>query len=165
MGVKTLLFFLIFSICSCMVHSQLKLNQVKYLGYSYKSTFNKSFVNKQFKFLNKKDTIFINLRVPFDSSKNNITNEGLFYSCQLAKDSLYSFTLKKTSHKAIPAEWNSYYRINALFLNGAKKSKFREVKKNTDYLYVGNYGKFVDIKNELYEILLLSPTLNCVLQH
>jgi hypothetical protein len=165
MSVKLLSYFFCFTICSCKSYSQLTLNQVKYIGSSYKSSLNKSFVTNQLKFLNKEDTVYINLRLPFDSSNNNIINEGLYYSCKLVTDSSYSFTLKKSNYNAIPNEWNSYYRINAKFLNRKRKSKFREIKKDTEYLYKGNYGKFIDINNELYEIILLSPASNCALQH
>lgn len=165
MGTKILLYLLYFSICSCKSYSQLTLNQVKYVGSSYKSSFNKSFVTNQLKFLNKADTVLINLRLPFDSSTNSIINKGLFYSCKLATDSFYSFTLKRSNYDAIPKEWNSYYRTNAIFLSGNRRSKFKEIKKDTEYLYKGNYGRFVDVNNELYEIILLSPSSSCGLYH
>lgn len=107
----------------------------------------------------------MNLRLPYDSSTKNIVDAGLFYSCQIALDSLYTFTLKKITSNAIPIEWNSYYKTNAIFLGGNKKHKFKEKEKDTEYMYKGNYGKFVDIDNGLYEITLLLPTLGCALQH
>lgn len=165
MHIKICLFFLGFSAFACDANSELKLNQVKYIESSYKSSFNKSFVNKEFKFLNNGDTVIFNLRLPYDSSNNAIMYDGLFYSCQLIKDSLYSFTLKKADLNMIPSEWNSYYRSNAVFSDKKQKPKFKETKRDTKYSYRGNYGKFVDIDNELYEIILLSPALNCEFEH
>lgn len=165
MRARIILYLLCFSIFSCKTYCQLLLNHVKFIGSSYKSSNNKSFVTYVLKFLNNTDTVFINLRIPFDSKTNNIINEGLYNSCKLTIDSFFSFNLKKSNKNVIPNEWNSYYRINAKFLSGNMKSKFREVKKDTEYLYKGNYGMFVDINNELYEILLMSPTSNCTLQH
>ncbi|OJV55763.1 MAG: hypothetical protein BGO31_16850 [Bacteroidetes bacterium 43-16] len=135
-----------------------------YLGRKASSTQNISFINNTFVFLNDRDTLLMNVKVPFDTAKNEIFNMGIFYNCHLKEDSIYSITMKKICPSDIPKGYHNYYAINII---SDKKdcSKFKEIVKNTKYKYLGNYEKYVDINGVIFEIIDLNPKGDCFLPH
>lgn len=159
----TLLFSVIclFSCCSCKGQESLTM---RYVGHRYKETKNKSFINDELIFLKGKDSLFINVKLPFDLNNHQIVDRGIFYNCHLKKDTTYTLTLKKICVKDISDVPNSYYMTNAIF-NKKDCSKFTEIKRNTKYKYEGNYGKYVDMNGGLYEIIRLSPSDGCFFQN
>ena len=157
MGCLCFLFFL----GSCRAQTQLVLTKIKYVGYSYKQSANKNFVTKELLFFKNADTLRINVRLPFDSKNRSINDDGLFYWCQLKSDSVYSFTLRRTTSSEIPTQWDSYYKSNADFNGDQRFSKFKEIRKDTEFNFKGNYGKFVDFNGELFEIISLLPATGC----
>lgn len=142
-----------------------KFEGLLYKGYFIDKTLNKSFVNKRMIFIKEKDTIFINQKLPFDPSKKTFYDYGLYYNCHLRKDEIYSIGLKKISLKDIPRYFNNYYRINAIFNDEYNLSKYIEIIKNTKFLIKGYYVKYLDMNNEIYEIVNLSPTTDCGIIH
>jgi hypothetical protein len=154
--------FILFSLLSCKTQESLLL---QYIGYQYRETLNKSFIDKEMLFLKGKDSLIINIKIPFDLSKPEILNQGIFYNCHLKKDSIYTIKLKKICVSDIPDDFNSYYKTNGFFSDKNKCSRFTEIRKDTEYLYKGNYGKYIDINNELYEIIGLSPSDICFFSH
>lgn len=137
----------------------------RYLGYQFNSTQNISYLSQELKFINAdKDTLKINLRLPYDTISHNVINHGIYYNCHLKEDTVYTFTLKKICSNDIPEAYNSYYKTNTV---PDKKdfSKFTEVEKNTEYNYIGNYGKYVDIGGVLYEVIGISPDDSCFYPH
>ncbi len=131
----------------------------RYLGYQLNSTQNVSFINQQLIFIDN-DTLKVNLRLPFDTITHSVTTQGIYYNCHLKEGIVYTITLEKICVSDIPESFNSYYRTNAIF---RKKdcSKFKEIKKDTEYKYYGNYGHYVDIDGVLYKIRGLSPGSSC----
>lgn len=136
-----------------------------YFDYQYSGTENTSYLRQELKFINKdKDTLKVNLRLPYDTISRNIINRGVFYNCILKKGTIYTITLKKICVKDIPETFNSYYKTNAI-PDKTDCSKFREIKNNTAYEYKGDYGKYVDINNVIYEVIGLSPSDGCFFVH
>lgn len=161
MKTLTLYSLLLLSVVSCKAQEKVT---ARYIGHRYKESKNKSFINNQLLFLNGNDTVQMNLRVPFDMSKPEIIDRGIYYNCHLKSDTVYTIKLKKICVSDMPDVPNNYYKINTI---PDKKdcSKFTEVEKNTGYKYEGNYGKYVDVKNVLYEIIGLSPSGDCIFQN
>jgi hypothetical protein len=135
-----------------------------YMGHKYTETQNTSFLNQELMFIKDKDSLIMNIKIPFDMSKSEILKQNVFYDCVLKIGIIYTFTLKKICGTEIPSEINSYYKTNTVF-SETNCSKFTETKKNTAYLSKGNYGKYIDIDNELYEIINLSPSDECKFFH
>jgi len=162
---RTLMLYMILSVfllSNCNAQNKLTL---RYLGYQFNSTKNKSFVSQDLKFLkDDKDTIHMNVRLPFDTITYNIIDRGIFYGCHLKKDTVYTITLKKICVNNIPDVPNDYYKINTI-PDQKDCSKFIEIEKNTKYKYEGNYGKYVDISGILFEIMGLNPSGGCFFQH
>lgn len=153
---------ILLSFASCKAQKTLK---VKYIGYQYDKTQNISFIKKQLSFLKEnKDTLKMNLRLPYDNINNNVINSGVFYNCKLMENMIYTFKLKKICTKNIPEAFNSYYKINTIS-NKNDCSKFSEIKLDTLYKYIGNYEIYIDIDDILYEIIGLSPDNQCVFPH
>lgn len=159
---KNLIFLLFgFIVIGCKAQDKLKLH---YVTHNYNETKNKSFINNELVFLKNKDTLRMNIKVPFDSKKAEIIDLGIFYNCHLKPGILYIFELKKICLTDIPEMYNSYYRLNAVF-DENDCSKYKELELNTAYEYKGNYGMYIDINNVLYQIIGLSPNEECVFQH
>ena len=132
----------------------------KYIGYQYKETNNNSFIKRELLFLEKNDTLRINIRLPFDTKNPQIINPGIYYNCHLKVDTVYTISLKKICAGDIPDVYNSYYKTNTI-PDKNDCSKFTEVVNNTPYEYKGHYGEYVDINGGLYEITGLSPGDGC----
>ncbi|MES2573772.1 MAG: hypothetical protein V4572_02410 [Bacteroidota bacterium] len=166
---KIALYILILvSLSNCKAQQQEKSQNLKitarYVGQKYKETQNISFLNDELQFLKDKDNLVINIKIPYDSTKPEILKQGIFYNCELKHNIVYTFTLKKICVSDIPSEFNSYYKTNATF-SDSNCSKFTEKKVNTNYQFKGTYGKYVDIDNELYEVIDLLPNDNCNFSH
>lgn len=151
----------LFAFSSCKAQEKLTL---RYLGHQYKETKNRSFVNDELIFMKDKDTLRINIKVPFDEKNKQITNRGIYYDCHLKEGVIYTISLKRMCVDNIPEVFNSYYQTNTIS-DKEDCAKFNEVKKHTEYNYTGNYGKYVDIDRVLYEIIEISPDDNCFLSH
>jgi hypothetical protein len=134
---------------------------VQYIGQRYSKTQNKSFVNNELLLLKGKDTIHMNVKLPYDPATGDTINGGILYRCFLKADKLYTIKLKCIYAADIPDAVNSYYKIN--ILQPGKRSSFREIKKDTEYLR-RNPGKYVDINNRVYELLQLSPDTDCAFE-
>lgn len=152
---------ILISLFGCKVQEKLV---ATYIGYQYKETKNNSFIRREFVFLEKNDTVFVNIRIPFDTEKPQIVNPGIFYDCNLKENTVYTILLKKICVSNIPKAFNSYYKTNTVF-DRKDCSKFIEIEKNTEYKYTGNYGKYVDIAGMLFEVIGLSPDDGCNFQH
>jgi hypothetical protein len=137
---------------------------MKYVGYEYVETLNKSFINKRILFLKNSDSIIFNIKIPFTIEEKKVYDPGIFFNCTLRKDSIYSFELKRSLEIEIPKDYNSYYITNCVF-NHIFESKFTEIKRDTKYMFKGNNGMFIDIDNELYLILKMTPTHDCIFQY
>jgi|GEM_PF-605750 len=137
----------------------------KYVGRKASATQNTGFINNSFMFLNGKDTMFANVKVPFDINDPKIFNKGIYYNCLLKEGTTYTISLKRININDIPKETNSYYRINAVFNDNADSAKFIEIKKDTKYIYNGYYERYVDIDNVLYEVVGISPDGDCFYPH
>lgn len=74
------------------------------------------------------------------------------------------FRMQKKCVTDIPETFNSYYRLNTI-PDKDDCSKFIEIKKDTEYNYLGDYGKYVDINSCLYEIIKIYPDDNCFYPH
>jgi len=135
---------------------------MRYIGRRYQETMNKSFKNEELVFLKNNDTLLMNIKLPFDAFNPRIFAPGVYYDCRLIQNVDYTFTIKKISVKDLPENDHSYYKINARFSDDSAPSRFTQVKKNTKYASRGNYGKYVDINNELYEITALLPDGSCI---
>jgi hypothetical protein len=115
----SLIFFIISSIgCSAQM-------EMKYVGCQYQQTYNKCFINKRFAFIQNKDSVFVNLKLPFDGKE--VIDAGLYYNCQLRKDSVYLFEFNKICITDIPEEYYSYYWLNCVFSNTKNCSLFSEI--------------------------------------
>ena len=64
----------------CKAQEELSLT---YIGYQYKGTQNRSFLNKELILKTDGDTIRMNLRLPYDSIHHNVIDCGLLYNCHL----------------------------------------------------------------------------------
>ncbi|OYQ41531.1 hypothetical protein, partial [Flavobacterium aurantiibacter] len=157
-------FFLVFTTLFCIICNAQDSIIGQYIGENYKKTKNNSFVSKELLFLKNKDTIKLNLKLPIDTSKNIVNDLGLFFNCHLKKDTIYKITLKKILWSKIPETEYSYYRIN-LISKEPDSYEFIEVNRNTPYGYRGNYGKYVDMNNIIYEIIGISPDETCFFSH
>ncbi|WP_288443870.1 hypothetical protein [uncultured Chryseobacterium sp.] len=146
---------------SCKAQEKVTLS---YVSHQYNKTHNKSFLNNELTFLKGKDTLKVNIKVPFDETNAQIVNQGIFYNCHLKKDTLYTFTLKKVCITDIPEGFSSYYKTN-MIPDKKDCSKLVEIQKNTEYKYSGNYGKYVDINRVLYEITGITPDDSCFFPH
>jgi hypothetical protein len=135
-----------------------------YIWYQYQETKNNSFIRRELLFLEKRDTLRINIRMPFNTQKPQIVSPGIFYNCHLKENTVYTITLKKICVSEIPEAFTSYYKTNTI-PDRKDCSQFTEIEENTEYKYTGNYGKYVDIDGTLYEIIGLSPSDGCVFQH
>ncbi|GGE99254.1 hypothetical protein SAMN05443634_102300 [Chishuiella changwenlii] len=153
-----IMFFLFFN---CKAQEKMTL---RYVDHQYKETKNKSFVNNELVFIKSEDTLRMNVKVPFKQSNAQIINRGIFYNCHLKENTIYTITLKKICINDIPEAFNSYYRTNTI-TDKTDCSKFTEIKNNTNYEYKGDYEKYVDIDNVLYEIIELSPNTGCFYPH
>ena len=163
--------FLLFSLSTCIAQETVT---ARYVGYQYKSTKNNSFMCKEMRFVptNNNDTLYINIRLPLkvnindfnDTTGVEIVNMGIYHNCHLKEDNIYTIVLKKICINEIPEVCNSYYKINAIF-DKDNRSQFTEFEKHTPYEYgcgySKGYGKFVDIKGILYEIVGLKPDNDC----
>ena len=87
---KTVLAFsiicLLFSHCDA--QEGLVLENVKYVGKAYEDTKNKSFVNKRMLFLKGKDTLYVNVKLPFDANESRIIDSGLYRDCLLQEGNI-----------------------------------------------------------------------------
>ena len=99
---KTIMFYVIMSLvlCHCKAQEELSLT---YIGYQYKGTQNRSFLNKELILKTDGDTIRMNLRLPYDSIHHNVIDRGLLYNCHLKKGVKYTFTLQKNVFSIFPA--------------------------------------------------------------
>jgi hypothetical protein len=150
--------FLPFLICLAACSPQ-KLT-LRYLGQRYSKTQNKSFVNSELVFLREKDTIRMNLKIPYNSVASDTINTGIYRRCFLKIGSVYTFKLKPTAERDIPEALNSYYKINAVFMGKRKGAPFSEVEKDTEFMQ-RNPGSFIDIDHRVYEIVELLPDKDC----
>lgn len=132
-----------------------------YIGRRYETTKNKSFINEKLMFLQNNDSLFVNVKLPYEPVNHQIIDRGIYYNCHLKEDTIYPITLKKICTDKINDAPNSYYLSNSVPDKG-DCSRFTEFGKNTAYKYEGNYGKYVDIKGSLYEIIKLTPSDGCV---
>lgn len=148
---------LVVSACS----SQKKIT-VQYIGQQFTITQNKSFLNNELLLLKGKDTIRMNVKLPYNSLSLDTINNGILYRCFLKQNTLYTFKLKPICPEAIPEAVNSYYRINAVS-SKRKCSVFSEIKKDTEFIY-RNPGKYVDIDHKIYEIMELWPDKDCAFE-
>ncbi|TAF63549.1 MAG: hypothetical protein EAZ55_13220 [Cytophagales bacterium] len=136
-----------------------------YVGSQYKETKNKSFINREFTFLDvSNDTLYINLRMAFDVKNPQLMNPNIYYNAHLKKSEIYTITLRKICIKDIPETLNSYYITNTI-PDEKDCSRFIEIENNTKYNYTGNYGKYVDIDGVLYEVDGVTPCNGCFFQH
>jgi hypothetical protein len=135
---------------------------VQYLGQKYGPTFNNNFINNELILLRGKDTIRMNVKLPFDSEKEDTINEGILYRCSLKTDKTYTIKLKPATPKHIPAALNSYYKLNAVFPR-KRSSRFEEIRKTTEYMRT-NPGKYVDIDHHVYELLEIWPDTDCAFE-
>jgi len=150
-----------FNIYNCVAQKVTTYNKIVYRGCSVSKTVNKCFVNKKLLFTKNNDTIIINQKLPFRLQHATLYDYGIYYNCHLEVDTAYSFKLKKIKLSDIPILHNSYYRINADFIDSLNLSKYIDIRKNTSFLIKGYYDKFFDINNEIYEIIELSPLTGC----
>jgi len=158
----SIVFGLIGYMCfNCNAQASITFKDIKYLGKSYEGTKNTSFVSKRMSFLNGEDSVFINIRLPFDVADSEIIDRGLYSNCILQEGSIYTLQLKKICLTAIPKEYESYYRTNAIFSDSSDCSLFVETEKNTKYMYKGKYERYVDINNRIYEVVSVSPSSGC----
>lgn len=84
----------------CKAQEELSLT---YIGYQYKGTQNRSFLNKELILKTDGDTIRMNLRLPYDSIHHNVIDRGLLYNCHLKKGVKYIFILQKNAFSIFPA--------------------------------------------------------------
>lgn len=164
---KTVLAFsiicLLFSHCDA--QEGLVLENVKYVGKAYEDTKNKSFVNKRMLFLKGKDTLYVNVKLPFDANESRIIDSGLYRDCLLQEGNIYTLRLKGICLSDIPSEYESYYESNAVFSNSKDCSQFVEYKKDSKYIYKGRYSRYVDFHGRIYEVVGLSPSDGCDYSH
>lgn len=146
----------------------------RYCGCHFKATKNAYFVNKEMLFVtDQEDSVYINIKLPIDTSNSMIVDYGIFYNCTLKKDSIYTFSLKKISRadlNVINNEYysgntinNEYYRSNIICLND--DGKFEEIEKNIPYSTVITNNVFIDKDNFIYKIIDLSPKTDCIYPH
>lgn len=154
-------FILFFLITQSYAQDTLRL---KYLGSSFEKTKNDSYINKKMLFVTNMDSIYINLKVPFDKSRSIVLDNGIFYGCELQINTVYSLIIRKVCLTAVPKEYNSYYKTNTVF-HVESDSSFIEIQNNTKIESIGRLNNFVDINSCLYEILNLQPNNTCKFQH
>lgn len=135
---------------------------VQYIGQHFSTTENKSFLNNELVLLKGKDTIRMNVKLPYNSLTRDTINNGILYRCFLKQNTLYTFKLKPICPEAIPDAVNSYYKVNAVS-SRRKCSTFSEIKKDTEFMY-RNPGKYIDIDHKIYEIMELWPDKDCAFE-
>ena len=79
-------------LCHCKAQEELSLT---YIGYQYKGTQNRSFLNKELILKTDGDTIRMNLRLPYYSIHHNVIDRGLLYNCHLKKGGKIHFYFTK----------------------------------------------------------------------
>lgn len=116
-------------------------------------------MNNELMLLKGKDTIHMNVKLPYNSTESDTINNGILYRCFLKEKRTYTLKLKPICPTDIPEVINSYYRINTI---PTKKncSSFTEVKKDTEFQQ-RNPGKYVDIDHRIYELMGISPDTDC----
>jgi len=160
---KTIVFYIVAILCFSHCKVQEKITFI-YVDYQYEETKNKSFINKRLVLATGKDSLEMNIKLPYDRIHHNVIDRGLLYNCHLKKGTKYTFTLQKKCVTDIPETFNSYYRLNTI-PDKDDCSKFIEIKKDTEYNYLGDYGKYVDINSCLYEIIKIYPDDCCFYPH
>lgn len=163
---KTFLFkcvLLAFVSVSCKAQDTLTY-KVKYIGFSFETTKNRSFINRSLIFINNKDTFILNQKLPYKSEKPKVNYSGIYYNCHLKEDVVYTIVLKSFCVRDIPKSFNNYYITNTI-PDKNDCSMFKENERNTKYKYYGNYEKYVDIAGRLYEVIGLSPSDDCFFPH
>jgi hypothetical protein len=133
---------------------------LRYIAQRYTRTVNKSFLNNELLFLNGKDTLRMNVKLPYNPVASDTVNTGIYRRCHLKKDRVYSFKLKPVNGKDIPDVLNSYYKLNAIFSSEKRNATYTEVKKDTEFLQ-RNPGSFIDMNGQVYEIMELMPDQDC----
>jgi len=159
---KKITLFIILSLFfySCKAQEKVTIT-LRYIGYKYNTTHNSSFISMGLQFLKEgSDTVSINKKLPFDTTEHKVYDLGIYYNCHLKEGTVYTITLKKICTDSIPDIPNDYYKLNTI-PDKNDCSKFVEFEKHTPYKYEGNYEKYVDINNTLYEIIGLSPPDGC----
>lgn len=159
-----LLLFVAFT--NCRAQESITLDSLTYLGSIHTKTHNKNFVNKQLIFLQGKDSIMINQKLPIND-KNVIADygisvlvaHGIYHSWHFKTKKHYTFKLKKTCLNNIPKEYNTYYNTNTIIYSLDNCYVFKEILKDTHYLYQRNYS-YVDINNVLYEVIYIIEVTN-----
>lgn len=137
----------------------------RYTGLQYSSTKNSSYIRQELIFIKEnKDTLKMNVVLPYDTTNYKVVNKGIFYNCHLKENIIYTINIKKICISDIPKEFNSYYKTNTVG-DKANCSKLTEFEKNSNYVYLGNYGKYVNIDGLLYEIIGITPDDGCVFQN
>lgn len=116
-------------------------------------------MNNQLLLLKGKDTLKMNVKLPYDPVNADTINNGILYRCFLKEKQVYVLKLKRICPADIPEAVNSYYRINALS-SKKKCSTFSEIKTDTEFLQ-RNPGKYVDINHTIYELTGISPDTDC----
>ncbi len=159
MNKKTFPFYFLLLICACSAQKKMT---IQYIGQHYSATQNKSFVNDQLLLLKGRDTIRMNVKLPFDVANSDTINNGILYRCFLKKNKIYTIKLKAIPVDLIPDVVNSYYKLNAVFIK-KNSSHFTEIKKDTDFIQ-RNPGKYVDIDNKIYELLEIWPDTDCAFE-
>lgn len=153
-GLLTILFFIESS-----VMAQEKSFTLKCLNISYERSHNLAFVNKAVRCRNEinGDTLVINQKIPvvITSNEFRIYDKGLLDGYFIDKDEHFTIVVEPINVSAITDIPYNYYEINCVFEND-KSSHFYEITKNTDYKYLGNYQKYIDIENELYLVTDIS---------
>jgi hypothetical protein len=139
--------------------SSQKTISVQYIGQRYSGTQNKSFVNNELLLLKGKDTIRMNVKLPYNAAESDTINNGILYRCFLKEHKVYTLKLKRICPAAIPDVVNSYYKLNSA-PDKKNCSTFREIKTDTEFLQ-RNPGKYVDIDHKIYELTGIAPDTDC----
>jgi hypothetical protein len=159
---KTLLTMILLLACLCSRAQDVIVG--KYIGEKFTDTKNKSYSNCEMLFVNfNNDTIRLNLKLPYDKFSNSVFDYGLYKHCILIEGNIYAISLLKICINDIPAEYESYYKYNAVADN-ENCSKFKEIEKNTNYVDRAKYGNYVDVDNTVYKVIGLTPDDDCLLR-
>lgn len=146
-------------------HSQQQLADVTYVGSKYDISKNKNFVNKSMYFIKDLDTITLNIKLPYESNTNNIKDSGIYYYCQLEAGNVYTIFYNPICIEEIPKNTITYYHSNACFKISKKCSSFKELISDSSAIPQGNYSKYFDMNNILYEITSINPDEECNYPH
>ena len=147
----------------CFLAQSQDVMKLKFVGNELSNTKNKSFVNNTYIFLEGKDTLKLNIKLPYDSENREVVNRGFYRNCLLKEGEEYEIRLKKICLDKIPFAYHSYYRSNTK-LDSTDCSHFLEYQSDTDFKYQGNYGMYVDFDNYLYQVVSLYPSEGCSLR-